>query len=74
VPPFTGDPIAPGDQLSVDNKAAPNTRPEDDGECHRSARSSAIGGFGQREAVGIVFNSNRSPQKPFKVSLQWLTI
>jgi hypothetical protein len=72
--PFSSNPIASGDQLSIDDKAAPNTRPEDDCKCHRCALSRTIGGFGQRKAIGIVFNANRTPQQSLKIRLQWLTI
>jgi hypothetical protein len=60
--------------LSIHDEAAPNTRPENNGECHRCALSSAIGGFGQRKAVSIVFNANRAFQHPLEIRLQWLAI
>ena len=54
VTPLTRNSVRPGENLAVHHDAAADARAENHAEHHCGAGRRAVGGLGEREAVGIV--------------------
>jgi hypothetical protein len=74
VPPLAGNRVRPGEQPAADADAAAHPGTENHAEHRRSARRGAIGGFGQRETVGVVGDAHFAPQPRAQVLAQPLAV
>jgi hypothetical protein len=67
VSPLAGDRVDARHHASVDDNAAARAGADDDAEHHRCACSGAVGRFRQREAVGVIRESNATPEQTHQI-------
>ena len=70
VAPFSSDGVDAGDDPAVDHDAAADTGTENDAENRCGARTRAVDGLRQGEAVGIIGEADRTLQSVFEVCIQ----
>ena len=72
--PFPGDRVGPGQQLAVDDDTAANPCPENHAEHAVRALPGPINCLGQRQAIGVVRQAHRTPERNLDILTQWPTI
>ena len=63
-----------GDELAADRDATADSGAENDAEDDAVGGCGSIGRFGQREAVGVVFDADAAAERFTEVSAEWLAI
>ncbi len=74
MPPFTGNGVGAAEHLAIDDDAAADAGSQNHAKDRCGAGGGAIGGFGQRQAVGIVGQPDRAIECAFEVLLQRLAV
>src|SRR5688572_30020016 len=72
MPPLAGDGVGAADDLSVHHDSPANPRAEDHPEHHGRALPRTVHCFGEREAIGVVLQPHRPPERRFEVLAQRL--
>src|SRR5581483_3867021 len=70
VSPLAGDPVGPGEHLTVDDDPPAGAGAQDDPEHHAGAGARAVARLREGEAVGVVREPERSGQEALQVAAQ----